>query len=64
MNKKKSIVCTTLFAIIIISVYVSTMFIKSHFGFSLYEVVAPIICGLWIGERIKKFYSWLMTEEI
>ena len=43
MNKKKSIVCTTLFAIIIVGVYMSTMFIKSHFGFSLYEVVAPII---------------------
>ena len=63
MNKKKSIVCTILFAIIVVGAYLSTMFIKSHFGFSLYEVVAPIICGIWLAERIKKFYSWLMTED-
>lgn len=64
MKKKKSIVCTILFAIIIVGSYVGTIFIKSHFGFSLYDIVAPIISGFWLSERIRKFYSWLMTEEV
>ena len=63
MNKKKSIVCTILFAVIIVGAYVGTIFIKSHFGFSLYEIVAPVISSFWICERIEKFYSWLIKEE-
>lgn len=64
MIKKKAIICTILFAIILIGSYIGTIFIKSNFGFSLYEIVTPSICSFWIAERIKKFYYWLIEKEI
>lgn len=58
MNKKKNIICTILFAIVIFSAWVSTFFIENEYC-ALYEIIAPWICGVWIGERIGKFYEWL-----
>lgn len=60
MSKKKAIVCTILFGIIIFAIAIVTCFIKSdEYGFTLFEILSPSICGLWCGERVGKFYDWL-----
>lgn len=58
MNTKKKIICTVLFGVVILAVWVSTFFIENEY-FSLYELIAPWICGAWMGERVIKFYEWL-----
>ena len=63
MSKKKAIVCTTLFTIVMLGIYASTFFIKSHFGFKLFDIVAPVICANWMADKMKKFYNWLINED-
>lgn len=60
MDKKKSIVYTILFAIIIIGVTTAMIFIKLHGSeISLFHVFSPFFVGLWIGDIIEKFYKWV-----
>ena len=60
MDKKKAIVCTILFAIIIIGVTTAMIFIKPHGSeISLLHVFSPFFVGLWIGDIIEKFYKWI-----
>lgn len=60
MSKKKIIVCTILFGIVIFSLFIVTMLIKNkEYGFTLFEIISPTICGLWVCERIKNFHNWL-----
>lgn len=58
MNTKKNIICTVLFGIVVCTLFVATYFIENE-HMSLYDLIAPWICGIWIGERIGKFYDWL-----
>ena len=62
MNKKKAIVCTVLFTIIMFGVYTATFLIKSTFGFTLFDIVAPVICASWMVDKMKEFYAWIMKE--
>ena len=62
MNKKKIIVCTSMFAVIVVSAFIGSVFLKTVFGFSLYDIIAPTICAFWLSEQIKKFYKWLQTD--
>lgn len=62
MNKKKVIVCTSMFIVIVVGAFIGSIFIKSVFGFSLYDIIAPVICAFWISERSKKFYNWLQND--
>lgn len=60
MNKKKAIVCTILFTIIVISTAIALMFIKPYDSeFSLFHAFSPFIFGIWIVDRIEGFYKWL-----
>lgn len=60
MDKKKAIVYTILFAIIIISITTAMIFIKPHGSeISLLHAFSPFFVGLWIGDIIKKFYKWV-----
>lgn len=60
MSKKKAIVCTILFGIIIFAIGTATFFIKNdEYGFRLFDLISPTICGVWCGERIGKFHDWL-----
>ena len=60
MNKKKAVICTILFAIIVISVTIALMLVKPYGGeISLFHAFSPAIVGAWIADRIKKFYKWL-----
>ena len=58
MNKNKIIICTILFSIVTTSAWVLTFFIKNE-HFTLYEIIAPVMCGAWMSERIKNFHDWL-----
>lgn len=59
MDKKKAVVCTVLFSIVVFGAYIATFFIKSEYGFSLFDIVSPCICGAWSGGKIRTFYNWL-----
>lgn len=58
MNTKKKIICTILFAVVVFAVWASTLFIENEYC-SLYEIIAPWMCGALIGDYIIKFYKWL-----
>ena len=62
MNKKKVIVCTSMFVVIVVGAFIGSVFLKTVFGFSLYDIIAPTICALWISECAKKFYKWLQND--
>ena len=59
MDKKKAVICTILFGIIITAIFVASLLINSEHGFTLYDVFSPIIVGAWMGGKTKKFYDWL-----
>lgn len=63
MEKKRAVICTSLFAVVMLGIYASTFFIKSNFGFKLYDIVAPTICASWMADKMRKFYDWLIKEE-
>ena len=58
MKKGKKIICTILFAVILYGIFIATFFIENE-HFSLYELIAPLICGAWISDCVGKFYLWL-----
>jgi hypothetical protein len=59
MDKKKAVICTILFSIVMLALYVSLFFIKNKSGVGLWQPMTCCITGLWMGERITKFYNWL-----
>jgi uncharacterized ion transporter superfamily protein YfcC len=60
MSKKKSVICTILFAIIFIGILTCTFFIKSYSGsFSLFTLISAFVTGRWTADCIKKFYKWI-----
>lgn len=63
MSKKKAIICTVLFAIVMFGIYTATFLIKSQYGFKLFDIVAPVICASWMADKMKKFYTWILKEE-
>lgn len=62
MNKKKAVICTILFTIVLAGAIVGAMFAKSNFGFSLYDIVSDAVFFLWIANKINVFYNWLQEE--
>lgn len=60
MNKWKAIVCTALLIITMTVALTASFFVKSHYGFSLYDIIISAIGYVWIGEHIEKFYQWLI----
>lgn len=63
MRKKKAILCTVLYAIVLVVVLTFAFFIKSDItGISLYQLIMNIIANAWIGCSVDKFYKWLLKE--
>ena len=63
MDKKKAIVCTVLFSVVVFGIFIYTFLIKSEeYGCSLFDVIAPWICMVWNSEKIRKFYRWLINQ--
>lgn len=59
MSKKKAIICTILFAIVICAVFFSTFFIGKDSEIKLWAVITCCVTGNWIANCIMKFYDWL-----
>lgn len=60
MNKKKAIICTILFAIIVIGIAIVFIFAKPYGSErSLFHIFCPFIVGDWLGKKITEFYGWL-----
>jgi zinc transporter ZupT len=63
MSKKKAILCTVLYAIVLVVALTVAFFIKSDVtGISLYQLVMNVIANAWIGCSVDKFYRWLLKE--
>ena len=61
MEKKKAIVCTALLVVVIVVALTASHFVKGEeIGISLYNIVMSAMGYWYIGERIDKFYKWLM----
>lgn len=58
MKKSKKIICSILFGIILEALLIATYFIKSE-QLSMFDVIAPWICGTWVYDQVMKFYKWL-----
>ena len=64
MSKKKAVICTIMFAIMVVGIGIAFMFVKPYGSeMSLFHVFCPIIVGQWLGERIGKFYDWLRKND-
>ena len=65
MNKKKAIICTALLYIVaILAVYASIFLVKNdELNINLFRVISPWIVGAWMGEKIKRFYYWLIESK-
>lgn len=60
MSKKKAIICTIFFAIILIGLVFGSIMIKNMDGISLYTLISSYACWFLVYERIIKFYKWLI----
>ena len=61
MSKKKAIICTSLFAVVLIGVIIGTMFVRSEFV-SLYEILVNFVFMVYVSKQIRNFYDWLQEE--
>lgn len=62
MDKKKAIVCTIIFSVLLIAVMVGSFFIESKDGIiNLGLLFGCTSYGWCIGTMIQKFYKWLMN---
>lgn len=60
MSKWKARLCTALLIIVTTIMLTASFFVKSYYGFSLYQLIIDAIAYLWIGDHIEKFYQWLI----
>ena len=60
MSKWKARLYTSLLVVVLITILIASFFVKSYYGFSLYQFILGTIGYLWIGEHIEKFYKWLI----
>ena len=62
MNKWKARIITVLLIIILSIVLTASYFVKSYYGFTLYQLIIGAIAYLWIGDHIEKFYQYLIKQ--
>ena len=60
MSKWKARLCTALLVLVLTIVLTASFFVKNCYGITLYQIIIGAIGYLWIGERIEKFYKWLL----
>ena len=56
MNKKKAVICTTMFAIIIYGIGFVCIDLEL-------DILFQFVTGAWIYERIEEFYYWLKKND-
>ncbi len=60
MSKKKAIVCTVLYVVMLVGVLTASFFIKNdEYGISLYQLIMSVVANICIGSSVEKFYKWL-----
>ena len=63
MSKKKAIICTILYTIVLVVLLTASFFIKNNeYGISLYQIITGVIANAWLGCSVEKFYKWLLKE--
>lgn len=66
MNKKKTKICTVLFAIILYSIIIGSLFIGIEFEngqvYPLFRGISAFVLGQWSVQKIEQFYHWLNKE--
>lgn len=60
MSKWKARICTALLVIVMAVVLTGSFFVKNVYGVTLYQIIIGAIAYAWIGDRIEKFYQWLI----
>lgn len=64
MEKKKAIICTVLYAFVLVTVLTISFFVKNYdYGISLYNIIMSIVAYSWLGNSVVKFYNWLKNNE-
>ena len=64
MEKKKAIICTVLYALVLVTVLTVSFFVKNDdYGISLYHIIMNIVAYSWIGNSVVRFYNWLKNNE-
>lgn len=60
MNKKQAVVCTIMFAILIATIVVGSMFIPSKSGDRmLFDMLGSFSVGFLASEFVVRFYKWV-----
>lgn len=62
MNKWKARIITVLLIIALSIVLTASYFVKSYYGFTLYQLIIGAIGYMWIGDHIEKFYQYLIKR--
>ena len=61
MGKKKAVICTILYVLILTIILTASFFVKSELnGITLYQLIVSVIGNMWLGNSVVKFYEWLM----
>lgn len=60
MDKKKAIICTILFSVIVMAIFIASVLIENKYGDTPYDILSPCIVGVWMGGKITAFYNWLI----
>lgn len=60
MDKKKAIICTILFSVIVMAIFIASVLIENKCGNTPYDIFSPFIVGAWMGGKIEAFYNWLI----
>lgn len=60
MDKKKAVICTILYVIVISVIMTVSWFVRNEeLGISLYQLIVGIIANMYLGNSVVKFYEWL-----
>lgn len=61
MSKKKAIVCTILYIVVVLLLLTLSNYIRNdNLGISLYQLIMYAIAGVSISISVEKFYNWLI----
>ena len=60
MDKKKAVICTILYVIVISVIMTVSWFVRNEeLGISLYQLIVGVIANMCLGNSVAKFYEWL-----
>ena len=60
MDKKKAVICTILYVIVISVIMTVSWFVRNEeLGISLYQLIVGVIANMCLGNSVVKFYEWL-----